>query len=534
MIVIIDNYDSFTYNLYQEIGEIYPDISVVRNDEVTIEKIQSMNPDAVVISPGPGYPSSAGISIDAVKYFSGKIPVLGVCLGHQSIIEAFGGEIIKADEIMHGKASDIRINTKSKIFKNLPDTIKVARYHSLIGNKLNLPDCLEIIAEDENGQIMAVKHKSSETYGLQFHPESILTETGKIILSNFIRMITEKEIPEDTLKPLIAKVADGINLTESEAEMAMDCIMSGNATNIQISGFLTALRMKGETIDEITGLAKGMRSKATQLKDCTDSVDIVGTGGDLANTFNISTTSSFVIASSGIKVAKHGNRSVSSKSGAADVLESLGAEIASTPEQARKLIQNTGLSFLFAQSYHPAMKYVASVRRDLGIRTVFNILGPLCNPANTDYIILGVYDKLLLEPMAEVIRNIGIKSAMIVYGNDKLDEVSVSDITSVCEVRNGQIKSYDIKPEDFGLNRADKSEIVGGTADDNAEITKGILSGKIKGAKRDIVIINSACAMYICGKSASIKDGVKLAQNIIDSGKAYDTMQNFIKATHEV
>ena len=527
MILMIDNYDSFTYNLYQAVGELYPDVKIFRNDKITVEEAAAMNPKAVIISPGPKYPEDAGVSMDMIKYFSGKVPVLGVCLGHQSIAQAFGGKIVKARQLMHGKSSNIKINTKYPVFMNLPDEIKAARYHSLIVDENSLPDCLEIIGRDECGQIMALKHKQHETYGLQFHPESILTDIGKNIIRNFISIADSTVCspsenlsvkPKVELKPFIDKVVDGENLSENEASEAMNTIMSGNATDAQIASFLTALRIKGETIEEITGFAKSMRSKALKVYGCSDAIDIVGTGGDLAQSFNISTTSAFVISAAGVKVAKHGNRSVSSKSGAADVLEALGVKITTAPDTAKAIIDEIGMSFLFAQNYHSSMRYVGPARRETGIRTVFNILGPLCNPANTNYIVLGVYDKSLLEPIANVLKNIGLEKAMVVFGNDKLDEVSVSDKTSVCELSDGTIKSYDISPEDFGMPVYDKSEIVGGTAEDNAKITLGILDGTIKGAKRDIVVLNSACGLYTAGKVSSIAEGVKLAEEIIDGG----------------
>ena len=428
MILLIDTYDSFTYNLYQFFGEQYSDIKVARNDEITIDEIEKLNPQAIIISPGPGYPKDAGISIEAIKHFSGRIPILGICLGHQSICEAFGGKIVPAKELMHGKSSTIRIDNSSDIFKGLPDSVVCARYHSLIADEASLPECLKVIGTDSAGQIMAVEHREHPTYGLQFHPESVLTNYGKVMIKNFLSKIegikmndvktNAPEAPKTLLKPFIAKVVDGNSLTKEEAMQAMDVIMSGNATDAQISSLLTALRIKGETIDEITGFAQIMREKANTVKGCKDAIDIVGTGGDLANTFNISTTSSFVIAGCGAKVAKHGNRSVSSKSGAADVLEKLGVKISSSPEQAKEMIDSIGISFLFAQSYHGSMRFVAPARRETGIRTVFNILGPLANPANTDYILLGVYEKELLKPMAEVLINLGIKRAMLVYGND--------------------------------------------------------------------------------------------------------------------
>ena len=338
--------------------------------------------------------------------------------------------------------------------------------------------------------------------------------------------------PKTELKKYIAKVADGCDLTLEEAQDAMDIIMSGSATNAQIAGLLVALRMKGETIDEITGFAKGMRNKAKHVTGCEESIEIVGTGGDLANSFNISTTSSFVISAAGMPVAKHGNRSVSSKSGAADVLESLGVKIQTTPEQAKASIQEIGISFLFAQSYHGAMKYVAPARKELGIRTVFNVLGPLTNPASTNYILLGVYEKAMLPVMARVLLGLGIKSAMIVYGNDRLDEVSISDKTSVAEVRDGKITEYEIAPEDFGFPRASKEEIVGGIADENAKITRGILDGSIRGAKRNIVLMNAGCALYVSGKAATIADGIRLAEQQIDSGKALEKLHELVEFTN--
>lgn len=542
MILLIDNYDSFTYNLYQAIGVLNDDIKVSRNDEITLEEIEKLAPQAIIVSPGPGYPKDAGISIDVIKKFSGKIPILGVCLGHQAIAEAFGGKIIRAKEQLHGKKTPIHINNSAPIFNGLKDTITAARYHSLIVDSVSLPTCLSVIATDDKAQIMAIKHREHPTYGLQFHPESILSETGNIIIENFlndvagIKTIKTKgySLPESErteLKNYLSKVVDGISLTEQEAYNAMDIIMSDRATNAQTACFITALRMKGETISEITGFAKVMREKMAKV-NVTGTLDIVGTGGDLSNSFNISTTSSFVIAGTGQKVAKHGNRSVSSKSGAADVLEALGVKITSTPEIAEKCINDVGISFLFAQSYHSAMRFVGPTRAQTGIRTVFNILGPLANPAKADYMILGVYSPSLLEPMAKVLMNLGIKRAMLVYGNDGLDEISISAPTSVCEINGGKLIKYEISPEDFDISFGKKSDIVGGNAMDNAKIVMGILDGSITDSKRDIVLLNSGCALYICGKAPTIKDGIEMARESISSGKALEKLKELVEFTN--
>ena len=544
MILIIDNYDSFTYNLYQYIGKFYQDILVKRNDEITLEEIEMLAPQAIVISPGPGYPASAGISVAAIQKFSGSIPILGVCLGHQSIGEAFGGKTVHAKTLMHGKASEITIQNKNPLFSGLPERVTVGRYHSLISDRDTLPACLEILAEDEDGEIMAFAHKEHPTYGVQFHPESILTECGLKILENFCDRIahlpitgrTESAVPpaqRNLLKPYIFKIIEGEDLTEAEAIEAMDCIMSGGATNAQIGSFVTALRMKGETIPEITGFARVMRQKAQPMPGCSDSIDIVGTGGDMVGTFNISTTSAFVAAGAGARVAKHGNRSVSSRSGAADVLEALGMKIAMTPDQAAQSLNTCGLSFLFAQSFHGSMRFAAAPRKEIGVRSVFNILGPLANPAQADYILLGVYDEDLMEPMARVLMNLGIKGAMLVHGDDGLDEITISNTTRVCEIRDGKLIKYDLDPRDYGMELAELSSVVGGTAQENAQITMDILQGK-PGPCRDIVLLNAGCALYTIQKAASIEEGIALAKDSIDSGKALKKLNEFKAFTHSI
>ena len=544
MILLIDNYDSFTYNVYQYVGELHPHIEAARNDEITIEEIETMAPEAIIISPGPGYPETAGITNEVIRQFSGRVPILGICLGHQAIGEVFGGKVIPAEELMHGKMSKIFIKNTDPLFDGLEEEIYAARYHSLVVDEESVPDCLEVLGTDEAGQIMALKHKEMPVYGIQFHPESILTEMGMRILENFLTDVAgidienrKKEIDmttmnQETLKPFLAKIVEGNHLTTEESYKAMDCIMSGNATEAQIASFLTGLRMNGETPEEITGFAKVMRAKAAVVPEETEAIDIVGTGGDLANSFNISTTSSFVIAAAGAKVAKHGNRSVSSKSGAADVLESLGAKIGLSPEEGRQCLEDIGVAFLFAQTHHGSMKYAGPVRAQLGVRSVFNILGPLANPAMTNYIVLGVYEEELLEPMAEVLRNLGVKHALIVFGDDRLDELSISSTSSVCEIKDGEITKYKIDPRELGLSLYSKDDIVGGTADENAVITRDVLEGKEQGAKRDIVLLNAGAALYTIGKAATMKEGVELARQAIDSGKALEKLDEFIQYTN--
>ena len=335
------------------------------------------------------------------------------------------------------------------------------------------------------------------------------------------------------IKEAIIKLSKKQDLAYAEAEAVMDEIMSGQATPVQMSAYLTALSLKGETIDEITASAAGMRAHCIKLLHNLDVLEIVGTGGDGSNSFNISTTSSLVIAAGGVPVAKHGNRAASSKSGAADVLEALGVKITLTPERSAEILKKINICFLFAQNYHIAMKYVAPIRKELGIRTVFNILGPLSNPAGANMELMGVYDQSLVEPLAQVMANLGVNRGMVVYGQDSLDEISMCAPTSVCEIRDGKFTSYEITPEQFGYERCEKGALTGGTPAENAEITKAILKGEEKGSKRQAVCLNAGAALYIAGKAASIEEGVKLAESLIDSGAALKKLEEFVEETNK-
>lgn len=334
------------------------------------------------------------------------------------------------------------------------------------------------------------------------------------------------------IKEAIQKVVTGQNLTFGEAEQVMDEIMGGEASQIQMSAYLTALSLKGETIDEITASASGMRKHCIRLLHNMEVLEIVGTGGDKSNSFNISTTSALVVSAAGVPVAKHGNRAASSKCGAADVLEALGVNITIPPEKSTELLKKIGICFLFAQNYHIAMKYVAPVRKELGIRTVFNILGPLSNPAGANMQLLGVYDEELVEPMAQALSQLGVKNAMVVYGTDGLDEISMSAPTRVCEVRNGNFRKYTIDPEQFGIMKCKKEDLTGGTPEENARISRAILSGE-RGPKTDAVILNSAAALYVADSTLTLEEAVKRVREVIDSGRALDQLENFIKLSNE-
>ncbi len=325
----------------------------------------------------------------------------------------------------------------------------------------------------------------------------------------------------------ILRLTQKQDLESNIAYEVMNEIMEGKASPIQIGAYLTALSMKGETIDEIVASARCMRSHATKLLNDQNVLEIVGTGGDKSNSFNISTTSAIVLASAGIPVAKHGNRAASSKCGAADVLEALGVKIDIPPTKSMQLLDEIGICFLFAPMYHSAMKNVAPVRKELGIRTIFNILGPLSNPLGASMQLMGVYDESLVEPLAEVLTNLGVKRGMVVYGTDGLDEISISAPTKVCEIRDGWYKTYEINPLDYGFDSYNKSDLLGGSANENADITKEILNGK-KGAKRDAVVLNSAAALYISRDNITLKEAIKEIEEVIDSGKAMSKLNEFI------
>ena len=334
------------------------------------------------------------------------------------------------------------------------------------------------------------------------------------------------------IKEAILSLSKKQDLTYETAEAVMHEIMTGEATPVQMSAYLTALSLKGETTTEITASAAGMRRHCVRLLHDIDALEIVGTGGDHANTFNISTTAAIIAAAAGIPIAKHGNRSASSQCGAADVLEALGVNISISPEKSAALLKTIGICFLFAQNYHIAMKYVAPIRKELAIRTVFNILGPLTNPAGAKMELLGVYDRDLVEPLAQVMCNLGVKSAAVVHGEDGLDEISLSSPTFVCEVKDGWTRSYMVTPEQFGFERCKKEDLQGGAPDENAKILKAVLRGE-KGAKRNAAVLNAAAAMFVTGKYETIDAAVRIAEEVIDSGKAAAKLDEFIRFSNE-
>ncbi len=531
MILVIDNYDSFTYNLVQHLGALGASVRVVRNDAATIDELVKMNPAGLVISPGPGTPDSAGISMDAIRAFAEKIPILGVCLGHQCIGQVYGGRIVHAQALMHGKTSRVRHNGKG-IFSMIENPVVGTRYHSLAVERASLPRDLEVTAESEDGEIMGLRHVSRPIYGVQFHPESVLTQYGMRILENFLSLVdASRPVPREfaNIKEAISAVAARKDLSGDGMRDAMRMLMGGEATPAQISAFLTGLAMKGETIAEIAAAADVMREKATRIvaKEGETVLDTCGTGGDRSGTFNISTTVAFVAAGAGIRVAKHGNRSVTSRSGSADVLEALGMNLDAPVADVQRAFDEAGITFMFAPKFHAAMKYAIGPRREIGIRTIFNILGPLSNPANATNQVVGVYSEEIGQTYAQVFAEMGKGRSFVVHGSDGLDEVSLSAPTIVWDVRPAKVKRFLFDPGSVGLSYVPAKELKGGDASANADILRGILEGK-PGPARQAVILNAAFAAVAAGKAEDVRDGLSVAQRAIDSGQARGRLDAFL------
>lgn len=335
------------------------------------------------------------------------------------------------------------------------------------------------------------------------------------------------------MQAAIEKVAEGQNLTEEEAKKVMGIMLSGEATQAQIGALLTAFRMKEETVDELTGFASVLKEKASTISPkCKNYVDFVGTGGDRTFTFNISTTGAFVAAGAGVPVAKHGNRSISSKSGAGDVLEALGVNITAEPAVVERCVEEAGIGFMFAPSFNKSMRFVGQARKEMGIRTVFNILGPLANPSRAKGMLVGVYAPEMTEKMAAVMSRLGVERAFVISGKDHMDELTTTDATVVSEIKDGMVKTFEITPEEFGFSRATLADLKGGDGAQNAEITKRILAGE-KGPKRDIVLLNAGAAIYIAGKAKSVQEGIQMAAESIDSGKAMQVLENLVKVSNQ-
>jgi len=526
MILLIDNYDSFTYNLTQYLQMLGQAVKTVRNDKITLPEIEKLKPAHIVISPGAGNPAQAGISIKAIQHFAGKIPILGICLGHQAIIEAFGGTIIPAKQIIHGKTDTIQ-HDECGTFRNLKQNLTIVRYHSLVADPAKMPDCLETTAFAARDQaIMAVRHKKYQIEGLQFHPESFNAEQGLKLLENFLKY---KRNGSQKLQ-LIHKLSFGNSLAQKEAQAIMDEVTDGELSDSQLGAFLGAYALKGISADELSGFALAMRKKMTSTHKMPQALDIVGTGGDGQHTFNISTASAIICTHYGIPVAKHGNRAITSSSGSYDFLEALRIKTDGDLQTNLQNIKKRGFAFFFAPFYHPAMKFVGRVRQELKFRTIFNLLGPLLNPLQVCYQVIGVYDPALLDLFIKTLKKLKLKRALVVHSESGIDEISICGKTYIRELTAaGKIKSYTIDAKEFGIKGFRNEDLRGGTARQNAETFLNILQYGVKTRKNEAIAsalaLNAGAGLYLFGKAKTIQAGYRQVLQDIRAVKLTDCVE---------
>ena len=534
MIAFIDNKDSFTFNIVQSLERVSGDcVKVFRSEEASVEEIDAEKPSHIIIGPGPGTPQEAGISIEAIKHFAGKIPILGICLGHQAIGAAFGANIVGAKYIRHGIVEEIKTDGRG-IFRNIGPKGNFTRYHSLVVEEKSLPPDFEISARAKDGDIMGIRHKSMVIEGVQVHPESIASEKGDALFKAFLNYSRENISHVLILNQLIDQKKP---LSREQTANFISELTDGTMDEKIASSVLTAMASRGlPTADEMSGAAQVMLAKKTKFPlESQGLAEIVGTGGDGKGSFNISSMSALVASSCGQAMAKHGNRAVSSKSGAADFFEALGINIMAKPEKTAELIKKTGFGFLMAPVYHSAMRFAAPIRKALGIKTIFNVLGPLLNPANAEFEVLGVYSKELLKDYAHAAKSLGAKRVMVVNSVDGYDEISPCAITNVYQIdEKGNENQYMIDPANFGITDADENELYGGNGMDNAKLALEVLNGGGRKTIRYAVGLNAGAVLYLCGKARTLKDGYKMALDALDSGKAMAKLKEIQKASEEL
>ncbi len=532
MILVIDNYDSFTYNVVQSLQRLgNEEVKVIRSKECTVEELAALNPSRLVVSPGPGTPSDAGVSIEAIKYFAGKIPVLGVCLGHQAIGEAFGAKIVQAKKICHGVVEEMDLDGRG-LFRTIGKKSSFTRYHSLVIDESTLSDEFEITARASDGDIMGIRHKTLMVEGVQFHPESIASQRGDDIFRAFLNYRRDNLPVSDYLNQILNKK----DLSFEQAQLFMENLTDGTMDESVMASILIALAAKGPAASELAGCADVLCKKKTPLPvEGNNLAEIVGTGGDGKGSFNISSFSALVAAACGQPMAKHGNRAVSSKSGAADFYTAMGININTTPDVTAEIIKKTDFGFLMAPIYHSAMRFAAPVRKALGVKTIMNVLGPLSNPAGAKYQVLGVYAPELLEPVAHAAKKLGAKRVMVITSKDGFDEISPCVPTYVYQINDdGKEYKYMIDPAKFGITGDDVEELAGGTGEDNARLAMDILDGKGRKTIKDAVCLNAGAVLYISGKVRTLDEGYKTASKAIDSGIVKAKLEEVKKVSNEM
>ena len=524
MILLIDNYDSFVFNIKTMLNQLTNDeIAVYRNDKITLDEIKRLSPNAIILSPGPKHPKDSGICLEIFKARL-NVPVLGICLGHQALGLCFGAKIQRLKEVAHATSSQISLIAQSELFREFPKDFSVMRYHSL--EVADLPSELEALAYTKDKVLMAMRHKDLPYFGVQFHPESYFSEYGLKIFENFLKFkgqASQKASEKPTLTGFITKLQDNQGLNTDDFARICQIIASREYEAVQLGALLVLITEKSLDERSLSALVSNILKYSQTFNDESEMIDIVGTGGDGFKSINISTTTAFILGALGVKVAKHGNRAISSASGSSDVLSALKIPAFDSIAKQVKVLDEQGLTFFHAPFFHSLVGEVKEVRAKLGVRTVFNVLGPLLHPnLSLKYQLMGNYHAPVHRLLIEVLRNLGRKHALVVRGNDGMDEISICDETSIYELKDGQIFNYTISPEQFGFKRAFHSEIVGGDAKQNAKILLDTLSGKQKGAKFDIVVLNAMFALYTANRVPTPAAAKDIVLEAIHSGKVID------------
>lgn len=524
MILLIDNYDSFVFNIKTMLNQLTNDeIAVYRNDKITLDEIKRLSPNAIILSPGPKHPKDSGVCLEIFKARL-NVPVLGICLGHQALGLCFGAKIQRLKEVAHATSSQISLIAQSELFREFPKNFSVMRYHSL--EVVDLPSELEALAYTKDKVLMAMRHKDLPYFGVQFHPESYFSEYGLKIFENFLKFkgqTSQKASEKPTLTSFITKLQDNQGLNTDDFARICQIIASREYEAVQLGALLVLITEKSLDERSLSALVSNILKYSQTFNDESEMIDIVGTGGDGFKSINVSTTTAFILGALGVKVAKHGNRAISSASGSSDVLSALKIPAFDSIAKQVKVLDEQGLTFFHAPFFHSLVGEVKEVRAKLGVRTVFNVLGPLLHPnLSLKYQLMGNYHAPVHRLLIEVLRNLGRKHALVVRGNDGMDEISICDETSIYELKDGQIFNYTISPEQFGFKRAFHSEIVGGDAKQNAKILLDTLSGKQKGAKFDIVVLNAMFALYTANRVPTPAQAKDIVLEAIHSGKVID------------
>lgn len=530
MIVIIEEYNSFSYSIAQIIKQYSrKEVCVVQSSKTNIQDLLELNPEMIILSSIKMPLTQAEASIQIVEHFFGKIPILGIDEGFLLIAYIFGGKIIKEKNLEQGQVKEIKLDSRG-LFRSIGSKAHYTLYHSFILEPSSLPKDFEITAKTEDGKIMGFRHKKYMVEAVLFHPESFASEYKKqffIALLNYRREAL-------SVQDIVSRLCAGNDLDQVSAEIFMEDLTDGCLDERQLASILTAFTAKGPSEAEIAGCASVLQRKKTPLPIGTrELTDIVGTGGDGKGSFNISSMAALVAASCGLAIAKHGNRAVSSKSGSADFYEALGIKIDTKPEKTAENILSSNFGFLFAPLYHGAMKHAAPVRRALGIKTIMNLIGPLSNPANAAYQMLGVYDFSLLQPVARASKLLGSKRVMVVCSEDGFDEISPCAKTHVFEIDENDIeKNYEILPETFCITECNTDELNGGTAEENASLALNLVQGKGLQAILEAVSLNAGAALYIGKQVSTLKEGYESAKKAIESGAVFEKIQELRECTH--